>query len=636
MKYENLYYFILASMFSSASLHAAKIEQSASVAEATPNQTLVAGENFLRGKELVVEVETNDYPTDWIHLFVNADGKKDTGFIHYAGGNAGQGLDLLVEGNTVYRFDSADNTQWGWTPIPDVFVEKETDDHTVTWHIPVKELGLTDSASLLVVAYTDDYVSARDTLPRDGSSWKITKAGDSAQLESEQPMKLDMPDFDRREAFKHIESYACYYVGGMEKELSSRDAVIIETRTQSPESIERIRRSGTLVIGYISIGEDSEMRRGDGKGPGGYDSRYYDRDRDNMPDKNGIWSSYYADAKQPSWRRYFLDKAFEMREKYHLDGFFLDTVDTSDLYHESAPAMISLIRELRAQNPDSIIVINRGFHTIEPLGADIDGVMFESFTASWDWGTKDYNLMRPSAWDYGLELWQSVLKPAMDKDGIVILALDYAGSPDAPEVKIAIDRAKTFGFIPELTTIYLDKIYDVDYKGQTDPKYLEIQTTPEKLAFQLQDDRNGFPEGTTVTPSSVYPDYEVSPVVDGVSNKEELNWRHRAWASWEKSSEHSLEFRMPSPVRVSGMRVDWAWDNGQPFASRNFRLEILPAGASEDGWKEVAEVQDNDVVQNALTFDPSDVVAIRLVQEPGGGSEYRPNLMWVEQIKLLQ
>ncbi|MGE9291116.1 MAG: endo alpha-1,4 polygalactosaminidase [Puniceicoccales bacterium] len=438
---------------------------------------------------------------------------------------------------------------------------------------------------------------------------------------------------DLRREFQAIGSYACYYGDGMVEELGQRDLAIIEVRNQSAASIKAMQDAGTLVIGYISIGEDDELRVGDGKGPGGMDSSYFDRDRDNLPDQNSVWSSYFADARQPAWRKYFLERTAAMKEEYGVDGFFLDTVDTSELYSESSGAMASLIRDLRSQQPDSLIVLNRGFHLVTELAPVVDGVMFESFTGSYDWATQEYILLNESAWDWGLSLWGEVLRPAMEEYGTVVLALDYAASPQADQLKVAMDRAVTFGFVPEVSSIYLDEIYEIEYVPQADTRYLSVHSTPERMAYQLEIPMNGFPKGTVISPSSSYPEYEVSVVVDGVADRSGLDWRRRAWASNEKEGEHYLEFRFPDPVTANGLTVSWAWDNGAWHMARGFRIEVMNPDR-EGEWISVIDVENNQRAENALNFSTQEILALRLVQESGEGSVDRPHLMWVEQVEL--
>ena len=615
-----------------------------------PSETLVAGIAALDGNALIIEVMGEERPSPWLHMFIDSDGDKQTGFNHYLGGTAGRGLDMMIEGDIAYRFSGEDPSVWSWTPDTTVSVNRRYHEDVFVVELPASAVKLSQTPTFLSVVYTDGYAEALDSLPRNGSVWTVSKDDGSASLKdgtsdwmasilsgsdfAEKKTALSRGSIDRRKAFDQIESYVCYYGSGQIEAMSARDAAIIETKNQTPETIARLQAADTLVIGYISVGEDDDFRVGDGRGPGGYDSAYFDRDGDNVADQNPIWKSHYADARQPSWRRYFLDRAYEMRQQYGVDGFFLDTVDTSELYKESEEAMVSLIQELRAQNPESIIVLNRGFHTVEALAPVVDGVMFESFTTTYDFEDKEYIMQRPSGWDWGLDVYLQTLKPAMDDYGLVVLVLDYVISEVAPEVETAYDRAATFGYVPEVSTIYLDAIYDVDYEGKPDPKYLEVQATPEVMAYTLSEPRNGFPEDTVVMPSSVYSDYAVSPVVDGVDEKSSLHWRNRAWASRDRAEAHSLEFYLPQPVAAREMKIDWAFDNGLHYPASNFRVEVK-AGDSEE-WFEVARKESNDAPVTRVALGSNPIRSVRVIQEPGGGSPDRPNLMWVQQVELIQ
>lgn len=630
--------------------NAGTVEQSA-LEGADASQTLIAGTSAISGDEIEVKLETSARPTEWVHIFIDTDGDASTGFNHYLGGRAGRGLDVMIEGDLVYQFSGATPSEWSWAPQSGLAISRSIRGNTMAVDVPMQAIDdLGDAASLFAVSYDAAYMTAVDSLPRAGSTWRIREKGtasdsrDAAASSPESGARASVAEkktlasargpIDRRAAFDGIESYACYYGENKIADMSARDAVIIEPRNQTVENIAALQAADTLVIGYISIGEDDALRVGDGQGAGGYDSGYFDRNNDNLPDKNPTWNSYYADAREPAWRRYFLDNAYKMRQEKGVDGFFLDTIDTSDLYKESAAAMVSLIRELRAQNPDSVIVLNRGFHTVEELAPDVDGVMFESFTTSYDWSSSEYITMRPSAWDWGLYVHEETLKPAMEDHGLVVLSLDYTRSGDAPEVKTAFDRAASFGYVPEVSTIMLDAIYEVDYVGEPDPKYLQVQSTPEVMSHVLDRSQNGFPEKTRIVPSSVYSDYAVSPVVDGVAAKETLDWRHRAWASREIADSHSLEFRMPEPTDAEWLQIDWASDNGIDYPSRSFRVEAKTA--DEKDWHALAIIEANEAPSNKVALDAGEVTALRIVQDAGDGSPKRPDLMWVEQVRLLR
>lgn len=445
---------------------------------------------------------------------------------------------------------------------------------------------------------------------------------------------------DARDAFRRIRSYHCYYGPGRTEALLTRDASIIETRAQTPADVDALRAAGRLAIAYISIGEDHDRRVGDGRGPGGFDSAYFDRDGDRLPDKNPVWNSYYANAASASWREFFLDNAARLRSSHGVDGFFLDTVETCLLYPESREGMATLIRELRTRHPDAIIVLNRGWDLLPALGDTPDGLMFESFTLSYDFDHKRYEPLRPSGLDYGLDVWRRLLRPAQEKHGLVVLALDYAASPDDPSVKLAYDRAATLGLVPCLSTILLDGFHEVSHAGVRDERWLRPQETELTRSVILDTARNGFPAGTRVEPSSNHADYSAAPVVDGIAAgaaKRALGWRERAWASLESpDTEHVLKFTLPGKIRASALEIDWAWDGGAVFPARDFRVEILPAGAEAEGWKPVARREGNTPETSRVALPAAEFIALRIVQAPGGGAPARPDLMWVQQVRLVR
>lgn len=605
-------------------------------------ESLVAAAAASNKNGIRIEMKTNGQPTNWVHVFINIDGDETTGFDHHLGGASGKGLDLMLEGDIAYLFSGEDAYKWSWAQQSSMSLTRNYENDIIILQLYAPDVEISEQTKLMAVTYSHDYKEALDHLPRTGEQWTFTKKSLTGLTElptlafvEKKKLPARRPVKDLRQSFKEIDSYACYYGKGQVEALSQRDAVIIETKNQTPESIAAMQASGTLVIGYISIGEDDAIRIGDGLGYGGFDSSYFDRNQDNVPDKNSIWNSHYADARQPAWRRYFLERAFAMRRDYGVDGFFLDTIDTSELYKESESAMIGLIRELRFQNPDSIIINNRGFHTVEALGSDIDGVMFESFTASWNWDLESYYLMDTPAWDWGLTTYNEILKPAMETNGLVVLVLDYTASGDAPETKTSFDRAVSFGYVPEVSSIYLDEIYTVTYEGVADPKYLNVQTTQESITHTLDKPVNGFPTGTAVVPSSVYPGYYAASLVDGVKDKDALSWRKRAWASWEKKDTHQLKFELPETTSASRLRITWAWDNGQIHTSRNFRIEVRPEGQEND-WIEVADYADHTEAITTVDLNDNHFTALRVFQEIGGGSSSRPNIMWIEQIELVQ
>ena len=77
--------------------------------------------------------------------------------------------------------------------------------------------------------------------------------------------------------------------------------------------------------------------------------------------------------------------------------------------------MIQLIKELREALPDKVIVINRGFSLLkEPeVSSNIDGLMFESFSDSYDFDTRSYICVCPQDMDATRRIMENDVLPAV-------------------------------------------------------------------------------------------------------------------------------------------------------------------------------------------------------------------------------
>lgn len=339
-----------------------------------------------------------------------------------------------------------------------------------------------------------------------------------------------------------------------------------------------------------------------------------------------------------------------MEEQFGVDGYFLDTVETMVLYPACRAGMVELIRKLRAAHPQAVIVLNRGFDVLADTADVVDGLMYESFTLSYDQTTKTYVMMRPSALDFTRRQMEAVLTPQQKAHGLVVLALDYAASASDPNIRVAYDRAATLGAIPCVTTIFLDAIYDIDYQGRPDPKWIADFETAESRSHVLPAAANGFPAGTTVIPSSNYPDYSVTPVVDGRQDKSNVGWRDRAWASMDIQQGHSLEFRFPEPIKRHRLIIDWNVEGGAAYISRKLRVETQVAevswihrvkaifsGASTPApaaWHRAWFTDNNSAQQTIVDLESVSMNALRIEQPAGSGSPDRPDVMWVQQVRV--
>jgi hypothetical protein len=438
-------------------------------------------------------------------------------------------------------------------------------------------------------------------------------------------------DQPARQRFRDARSFYAYYGGGKVSELSRYDIAVLHTPMMTSADVRRLSEMGVVTVGYISIGESSKLFDGDGSGPGGKASWYFDQDGNGEPDQNAIWKSWYANTNDPAWRANRVAEAKRLVEEYGFDGIFLDVLNVSEIYPESRLGMLQMIRDLREALPEAVIVMNQGFDLVAESAPLVDGFMMESFTATYDFETKQYRLHDSASLDFALRRATTILNPAIEKAPLRVLVLDYATPADRESLQFAANRAASLGYLFSATNIMLDDVYADLPVGEADAKWLQRQMTPEKLAYKMTDAANGFPAGTVVTPSSCFIGYGVKPVVDPSTDRSGYSWGDAAWASAEDGEEPWLQIDMPEPRQGGSLLINWH-DAAGP--SRNFEVQVR---ANNDApWQSANSSVDSVAQISKHTLPNTNFRQIRITQPADGGSVDRPGLMWIARVELLK
>ena len=245
-----------------------------------------------------------------------------------------------------------------------------------------------------------------------------------------------------------IRDYVVYYGAGRLDDLAGYDLAIIDPATLTPDEVAELENRGTLVVGYLSVGEidGNDPWLADGTVP-----------RSWILGRNRNWGSLFVDAGQQGWRDLMTQEAGKLLD-YGFDGVFLDTVDTAiDVAPGSEPGMIALIEGLRSAYPDALLVQNRGFDIAGTVADSIDAVMFEDLSTSYDFGELTYLRV-----DNSREAQDMVT--LHERTGLPILSLDYADPSDPATAARAVRIAQGYGFVPAVSVIELNDIpaYDGD------------------------------------------------------------------------------------------------------------------------------------------------------------------------------
>ena len=398
----------------------------------------------------------------------------------YTGATGGP-FEIMVEDNIVYDH-TGPAAGWGWHKIGIATSSKRG--NTL----------YTDIASALLFSKTVNrtQIRSRILVRTLNPSWKVTatarttcvlsygrhpippipepSANDNAAAHSDRLSSA-------REQFAKITNYYCYYGGGDISRLAQYNAVILHAPEMSAHNVRKLDRLGVITLGYLSIGEASELIRGNGKGPGGYASWYFDKQQVGKPDENGNWHSYYANCNDPAWRSRCVRHASLLLRKDGYSGLFLDCVNTYELYprtHDRA-GTIKLIGELRKKFPNAVIVLNQGFKILPQVAPRIDGVMLESFTLGWRAmpnGQKSYCLRSASTLNWSLELIRDHIAPVLRRYPMKLLALDYALPNQRKQIQMAANRAATLGCLEAVAPIQLNRVYTLSVVGHPEEKWM--------------------------------------------------------------------------------------------------------------------------------------------------------------------
>ena len=415
------------------------------------------------------------------------------------------------------------------------------------------------------------------------------------------------------------------------EDLARYDVVILHAPAATPEVVKQLKQRGVVTIGYITVGADLEVRDGNRKGPGGKASWYFDKDHDGHPDIDPVWKTPWANTADPEWRKFCVAEARRLVEEVGFDGLFLDTTDNVTIYPEMFDGMVELIGDFRRELPQAPIIMNQSWELLRKCAPIVDGVMLEGFTTSYNFETKQYR-RNPINWDdNGLRSVKKYVLPARENHSVQVFVLDYCRPDETDLLQSAADRAAAFGFLHCSAPVSLDDIYAPRVTPHPDPKYLKPHATSESMAVMLEAPRNGFPAGTQVLPSGCFGGYAVAPVVDGLEDRTGSDWSKVAWASAEDGEPAFLEIRLPQPVTGGSLRIEWQ----ARAASRRFAVQVRPE-AAKGAWSAVKSFQDNHDETTVVALPPGErYQALRIFQDPGGGSADRPNLMWIARVKLL-
>jgi polysaccharide biosynthesis protein PelA len=250
-----------------------------------------------------------------------------------------------------------------------------------------------------------------------------------------------------------IRTWAVYYGGAPEAAmtLSRFDVVVIDPGAHP--SLETVRRVGTRILAYVSLGEVNVNHPLFAPIAG---APWVLEANDNWPEARRL------DVRAPGYESWLLDSVVPAALATGANGLFLDTADTPLEAERAQPARFAGSREaltrvvlrLREQYPDVLIVLNGGLPLVDRVHAVIDAVALESVWSTYDFESKSYIRRGEAAARERLALLRGVAAR-----GVPVLTLEYAAPDDEPWIHRLLALSRAQGFVPYVSTIGLTDLF---------------------------------------------------------------------------------------------------------------------------------------------------------------------------------
>ncbi|MGQ9850200.1 MAG: bifunctional glycoside hydrolase 114/ polysaccharide deacetylase family protein [Aggregatilineaceae bacterium] len=224
-------------------------------------------------------------------------------------------------------------------------------------------------------------------------------------------------------------------------ELRAFDWVVLEPEHVESNDLQKL--AGSEVYAYVSVGEVDPSRAWLKKLPAEW-----------MLGTNKGWNSFVIDQSQPGWPDFFVDNVIAPLWARGFRGFFLDTLDSYQLYArddqtraKQQNGLVRLIHTLKARYPDAKLFFNRGFEVLPQVHSLATAVAAESLFASWDSATQQY---QPVSEENRVWLLNQLNQVRRDY-GLPVVVIDYLPPGQRQKARAVAEKIRALGFIPWVT-----------------------------------------------------------------------------------------------------------------------------------------------------------------------------------------
>lgn len=231
-------------------------------------------------------------------------------------------------------------------------------------------------------------------------------------------------------------------------ELRAFDLAVIEPEHLPAGALPELGR--TRLAAYVSLGEVQPSRAYAARIP-----------RDWLRGENSDWGSRLIDQAQAGWPAFFAEQVIEPLWQRGLRTFFLDTLDSYQLFARTPQerarqeaGMVAVIRELVRRYPGIRFVYNRGFEILPQTHGSVDAVAAESLFRRHDRSRMRYEEVPEDDRRWLLER----LREVRERYGLPAIAIDYVPAGQRALARETARRIQDLGLVPWVATPELDTL----------------------------------------------------------------------------------------------------------------------------------------------------------------------------------
>ena len=171
--------------------------------------------------------------------------------------------------------------------------------------------------------------------------------------------------------------------------------------------------------------------------------------------ENKDWGSRLIDQTQPEWPRFFTDKLIKPLWDSGYRTFFLDTLDSYQLFAKTPEerarqetGMVAVIQAVKKSYPEARLIFNRGFEILPRTYTWVESVVAESLFQGYDAGKGRYTTVSEAdrTWLLGQ------LKRVRDEFHLPVMAIDYVPSAQRDLARETARRIMDLGITPWVAT----------------------------------------------------------------------------------------------------------------------------------------------------------------------------------------